>query len=327
MTRKNYRTVFMGTSEFAVPALEELMASNFNIVAVFCRPDKKQGRGLKPRVCPLKESVQKYNIPIFQPKSLKDKKVIAQIRDLKPDVMVVASYGLLIPKEILDIPKRGTLNIHPSLLPKYRGPSPIQQALLDDTKETGVSLMLLDHKMDHGPVIAQRKIEISKKDNRITLSGKLANLGTEILIKNLPLYLEGKIKPRAQDHKKATFTKILKREDGRIDWSNSAFKISRQIKAYLGWPGTFTSWQERRVIILEGEAISQNRYRKKDGAVFEINGKLYVQCGEGILKIKKIQLAGKKPVTGAEFFRGYPKILGAILTQTTEKQTIEKGSR
>ncbi len=302
----------MGTSDFALPAFSKLLASSFDLIAAFVKPDRKAGRGLKCFCCPVKDFALKHKIPVFQPESLKKKKVIDEIRELKPDLVVVAAYGLLIPKKILEIPKKGSLNIHPSLLPRYRGPSPIQAAILDNEQKTGVSIMLLDQEMDHGPVIFQKEIKIEKKDNQITLGRKLAGLGAKTLIQVLPLYLTEKVKPKDQDHNKATFTKLLKKEDGKIDWNQGAAQIERKVRAYLGWPGAYTKWQEKRIIILDSEVLASDRYREKNGEVFEIDSKLHVQCGKNVLKIKKLQLSGKKPVAGAEFLRGYSQAIGSI---------------
>jgi len=302
----------MGTSDFALPAFSKLLASSFDIIAVFCQPDRKKGRGLRRSHCPVKELALKHKISVCQPKSLKEKKTADQIRDLKPDLIVVAAYGLLIPKKILEIPKRGCLNIHPSLLPRYRGPSPIQAAILGNEQKTGVSIMLLDQGMDHGPVIFQKEIKIEKKDNQITLGDKLAILGAKTLLQILPLYLTGRVKPKGQDHNKATSTKLLRREDGKIDWGNEAVQIERKVRAYLGWPGAYTKWQEKRIIILESEILASDRYREENGEVFEIDNELHVQCGKDVLKIKKLQLSGKKPVTGAEFLCGYPRIISSV---------------
>jgi len=310
---KDIKIIFMGTSGFALPAFKKLLASKFSIITTFCQSDKKAGRGLKCSCCPVKESSLKHKIPVFQPKILKEKKVIDKIRDLRPDLLIVAAYGLLIPQEILEIPREGAINIHPSLLPSYRGPSPIQTAILNGEQKTGVSIMLLDQKMDHGPIISQKEIKIEKKDNQIILGRKLAALGAKLLLQALPLYISGKIKPKDQDHKKASFTKLLEKEAGKINWNKEAIQIERKARAYLGWPGTYTKWQEKRIIILESEAIASDRYRDKNGEVFEVDSALHVQCGKNILKIKKLQLSGKKPVTGAEFLRGYPAIVDSHL--------------
>lgn len=304
----------MGTSEFAVPILEKLASSNFNIVGVFCQPDRQKGRGLKYQHCAMKNVASKYNFPLFQPENLKNKVIAGKIQDLKPELIIVAAYGLIIPQTILEIPQFGCLNIHPSLLPRYRGSSPIQQAIIDGEKETGVTIMLLDKKMDHGPILAQKKIKIEEDDDIFSLSERLAKCGADLLLKILPSYFRGEIKPVPQDHTQATLTKMIRKEDGRIDWSEDAAKSAREIRAYLGWPGSFTLWQGKRIIILAVEILESDRYREKNGEVLNINSEIYVQCGQNMLKIKKLRLEGKKEVTGVEFSRGYPKIIGGILS-------------
>ncbi len=303
----------MGTSAFAVPILERLMSSNFNIVGIVCQPNRKRGRGLKIQPCAIRALAEDYNIRLLQPETLKNNEIIKQIKDLNPDLIIVASYGLFIPQEILKIPSRGCLNIHPSLLPHYRGPSPIQQALLNGDQETGVSLMVLDEEMDHGPLVAQHSLKIALDDNQITLRQKLSILGADLLVQNLLPYFEGKIRPFAQDHQRASFTKLLKKLDGKVDWSRGAREIERQIRAFVGWPGSFALWEKKRIIILATEVLDGDRYRENNGEVFNINSEICVQCGQNILKIKKLRLEGKKEVTGEEFLRGYPKIIGAVL--------------
>lgn len=303
----------MGTSEFAVPILERLASSSFNIVGVFCQPDRPKGRGLKYQHCAMKNIASQYNFPLFQPENLKNKVIVGKIQDLKPELIIVAAYGLIIPQIILEIPQFGCLNVHPSLLPRYRGSSPIQSAIIEGEKETGVTIMLLDEKVDHGPILAQKKIKIEKDDDIFSLSERLAKYGADLLLKILPSYFRGEIKPVPQDHTQATLTKMIKKEDGQIDWSEDAAKIARKIRACLGWPGSFTFWGEKRIIILEAEAKNADRYREKNGEVFEIDAELCIQCGEGILKIKKLRLEGKKQVTGVEFLRGYSAIIGAVL--------------
>ncbi|MFA4880008.1 MAG: methionyl-tRNA formyltransferase [Candidatus Doudnabacteria bacterium] len=313
MVRKDYKIIFMGTSEFAVPILEKLASSNFNIVGVFCQPDRQKGRGLKYQHCAMKNIASQYNFSLFQPENLKNKVIAGKIQDLKPELIIVAAYGLIIPRTILEIPRHGCLNVHPSLLSRYRGSSPIQGAIIDGEKETGVTVMLLDEKVDHGPILAQRKIKIEQYDDIFSLSERLAKRGANLLLKILPLYLAGEIKPVQQDHMQATLTKIIRKEDGQIDWSEDAARIARKIRAYLGWPGSFIFWGEKRIIILEAEAKNADRYREKNGEVFNINSEIYVQCGQNVLKIKKLRLEGKKEVTGVEFLRGYVGIIGAVL--------------
>ena len=212
---------------------------------------------------------------------------LKKVKKLKPDLIIIASYGKIIPKKVLEIPKYGCLNIHPSLLPKYRGPSPIQTTILNGNKETGVTIMLIDEKIDHGPILAQQKWEIP--NSRITypeLSQKLAQLGVKLLIQTIPKWIKGEIKTKPQDESKATYTKILKREDGKINWSKPDQEIEKQIRAFNPWPGTFTFIKHKskalRIKVLEAEISKENK-----------------------LIIKKLQPEGKKPMTLEEFKRGY----------------------
>ena len=312
---QKYRVIFMGTSEFAVPILETLARASFlEIAAVYCQPDRPRDRGMACLGCPVKNKAQMLDLEIAQPLNFRDEAEIEKIRELKPDAIVVASYGMILPRAVLNIPQFSCLNIHPSLLPRYRGSAPIQGAIIDGEKETGISIMLLDEKMDHGSILAQRKIKIEQDDDIFSLSERLAKRGADLLLKILPSYFRGEIKPVPQDHAQATLTKMIRKEDGRIDWSEDAARIARKIRAYLGWPGSFTFWKNKRIIILEAEAKNADRYREKNGEVFNINSELYIQCGKNILKIKKLRLEGKKEVTGVEFLRGYPKIIGGILS-------------
>ncbi len=313
MPKQKTKIIFFGTSDFALPALEKLLAAPFDLRGVFCQPDKPKGRGLKCQCCAVKAMAQAKGIPTWQPATLRSAAIEKKIRSLKPDVMVVAAYGLMIPREILAIPPYGIVNIHPSLLPLYRGASPIQTALLEGASETGTSLMLLDQEMDHGPILAQEKIALMPQDDVFSLSKTLANLGAEMLAIYLPRYLERKIKPKLQEHQRATFTKMIKKEDGKIDWAQPAQFIERQIRAFLGWPGSFTHWGEKRLIILGAAVRETDRYREENGAVFAIADQPYVQCGTGVLGLKKLQLAGKSHVTGSEFLRGYPEFIGGKL--------------
>jgi len=210
-----------------------------------------------------------------------------KIKELKPDLVIIASYGKIIPKDILEIPKYGCLNIHPSLLPKYRGPSPIQTTILNGDKKTGVTIILMDEKIDHGPILGQRELEFSIFNFQFSkLHNKLAELGVKLLIETIPKWIKGEIKPKLQDESKATYTKILKRQDGKIDWSKPAQEIERQIRAFNPWPGIFTFIKHKnkklRVKILQAEISKDNK-----------------------LIIKKLQPEGKRPMTFEEFKRGY----------------------
>lgn len=311
---QNYKIIFMGTPDFAVPVLESLVASPYFLVAVFTQPDKKVGREQKVVSSPIKKLALKSNIFVCQPEKL-DQEAEQKISSLKPDLIVVAAYGQIIPRSILDIPKYSCVNVHASLLPEYRGASPIQSAILAGEKETGITIMLMDEKMDHGPILAQKKIKIYNNETGEFLHDRLAKVGAEFLAEVLPKYLEGKIKSKPQDHNKATFTKILTREDGHIDWTKSAEEIKCQVRAYYPWPGSWTVLDSKRLKIIQTSILnSQLSVIKKPGKVFLTENKeLAIACGKGYLTIEKLQLEGKKEMTAEEFLRGYSNIAGTIL--------------
>lgn len=313
--KKNKKIVFFGTPKFAMPALNALHQEGFNIVLIVTKPDKPSGRHLKLTPSPIKIVAEKLGYPVCD--NIKD--LSLKIEDLKPDLGIVVAYGKIIPQKILDAFPLGCLNIHPSLLPKYRGTSPIQTAILNGDQETGVTIIKLDAEMDHGDVISKTQTPISKTDNSETLHDRLANLGAELLIKTLPDYFLNKIKPVPQNHEQATFTKMIAKTDGQIDWSKSAEEIERQIMAYYPWPGSYTSLVteslalgSRKIKILssrlaEGLDSAETKTLKDRllGKFQQKNGQLFVQCGQDTLIIEKLQIEGKKPMTGKEFINGY----------------------
>ena len=282
--------IFIGTGQFAVPILEKLINSDYKIIAVITAPDKPVGRKQKITPSPIKQIAIKYNLSVSQPEKISNFK--SQISKLSPNLIITADYGQIIPKNILDIPKLGCLNLHPSLLPKYRGPSPIQTVILKGEKLTGITIMLMDEKMDHGPIIAQEQVPIYNNDNCQTLGKKLSKKASDLLIKTLPQYVQSKIKPIPQDHNKATYTKIFTRQDGQIDWKQNAKQIERMIRAFYPWPGTWTVFNGKRVKILKAKAINQQ-------------DKAAIKTKKGYLLLELVQPADKKPMTGQEFARGY----------------------
>lgn len=242
--------IFFGTSEFAIPALETLKKAGMPPLLVVSTPDKPRGRKLVLSASPIKEWAEKNGIAVITPEKLKDEKILSELKNRHPDVFIVASYGNILSKEILDIPPKGTINIHPSLLPQFRGPSPIQTAILENV-ETGVTLMLTDEEVDHGPILAQQELEITNNKLQITnnltykeLEKELAGLGASMLIETLPRWLNGEIIPQEQDHSQATFTKKISKEDGRINWQEPAEIIERKTRAFNPWPGTFTFYEK-----------------------------------------------------------------------------------
>ncbi len=316
--KSEIKIIFIGTPEFGAVILEKLAKSKYKPILVITSLDKKVGRKQILTPPPVKLIAQKYKIPVLQIKKIKSKRVIKKIKNLKPDLIIVASFAQIIPAEILKIPTFGCLNVHPSLLPKYRGPSPIQTTILNEEKETGVTIILMDKKIDHGPIVAQEKIKI-KKERYIELEKKLANLGGKLLLKILPKIIKREIKLRDQDHSKASFTKIFKKEDGKIDWAKPAEVIEREIRAFERWPQSFTFLNLKnkkvRIKILEAKVQKQSK-KGPFGTIGKIflapNDKIAIQCGKDYLIVEKIQLEGKKEMKIEDFLKGHLDIIGKV---------------
>jgi len=305
------KIIFWGTPHFAREILKQLVESGWKPILVITQPDKAGGRGLKLKESIVKALAKKSNISYLQPTKLKDPDFIQKLKSYQPDLCVLAAYGKIIPKEILAIPPKGFLNVHPSLLPRWRGASPIQAAILNGDKETGVTIILMDEEMDHGPILESRKWKI---ENRITykeLEEKLVEEASKLLIEILPKWLNGEIKPTVQDHSKATFCPMIKKEDGRIDFNEPAEKIERKIRAFQDWPAAFFETNGKRIKILEADVLKNETILKdkKIGEFFCFNKELLVKCGKDALIIKKIQPESKKPLSGYEFWCGYQKKL------------------
>ena len=298
----------MGTSVFAIPILE-MLAKNFTIKKVICQPDRKAGRKQILTPPPTKERASELGLTVYQPESLKDKEVLDYLESLRPDFIVVAAYGQILPRSILEIPKEACLNIHASLLPKYRGASPIQTVILEGEKESGVSIMIMDEGLDSGPVIKQASLDIQKNDDYLSLEGKLAKLGAETLLEVLN---SDKLEARTQNEKEASFTKTLSKEDGFLDFKNkTAIELERQIRAFSFWPQTYTIWNKKRLKILEADTEQVSKY--KAGEVYLENSALKVACFRGALVLRALQLEGKKKVSAIDFQRGYPSFVGSKL--------------
>jgi methionyl-tRNA formyltransferase len=315
---RELKVIYMGTPDFSVPSLLSLIEQT-EVIAVVTQPDKKVGRKQELTESPVRKVALVNKIQILQPDKIKgNSDFIKQIKLLQPDLIVVVAYGFLLPKEILDIPKYGVINIHASLLPKYRGASPIQTAILNGDKETGVTIMLIDDKMDTGPVLSQRTITITDTDNFESLHDKLAQLGSELLSDTLPKYICGEIKPVAQNEAEATYCKILTKEDGKIDWNKSAEEIERQVRAFTPWPGAWTVWNNKSLKVLKAVVYASTGpvLSKAEGLSMttgKVNEGLAVACGNGALEIMELQLEGKKPMSAKEFLNGNKEIIGAIL--------------
>lgn len=306
MTKQNNssKIIFWGTPEFSVPSLNIL--NKLNLVSlVITQPDRPAGRGKKMLASPVKEYAEKNNLAILTPDKL-DESFISVLKKYLPATFVVVAYGKIIPQNILDLSALKAINIHPSLLPVLRGPSPIQSAILAGFESTGLSLMQLDKKMDHGPILSQIKLKIEPNEDYITLSKRLADLGADLLNKNILDYLNNKISPLSQDDLQATFCKMIKKEDGQIDWQKSAQEIHNQVRAFRLWPGAYTKLDNLDIKILKTEVVDQ---KLKVGQINFDKNTFLVGTGKGAIKILELQPAGKKIIKADEFIRGYQKYL------------------
>jgi methionyl-tRNA formyltransferase len=296
------RIVFMGTPEFAVPSLKALIESGDEVVAVVTQPDKPKGRGLEVTPPPVKTLAQKHGIPVLQPQKIKTEEFLKQLEELKPDIICVVAYGKILPKGILELPKYGCINVHASLLPKYRGAAPINWAIIRGEKVTGITTMKMDEGMDTGDILLQREVPIEDEDTAETLSHKLSLTGAEVLIETLNLLKEGKLKPIPQNHSQATYAPMLKKEDGEIDWGKTAEEIRNLVRGTLPWPGAYTFLDNKilkvyKVRVVEGQG--------KPGEVIKSDKEtLRVATGENALDILELQIEGGKRLDTATFLRG-----------------------
>lgn len=295
------KLAFFGTQEFGKGILEALIkSSDFEIVAVFTQPDRPVGRKQEVQKSPVKILAEDHSLKIYQPESLKN----YAMPDLGADLNVVCQYGLIIPQAVLDSAKRGSINIHTSLLPKYRGASPIQSAILNGEKETGVTIMLMDSKMDHGPILAQEKVVIAPDDNYLTLSDKMLPVACELLLKTIREYLAGDIAPQEQNHEQATLCKMFDREDGKADFTKSAVEIYNQFRGLYAWPGIFTFFENKRIKLLNIKPVEK---KLQPGKFVAENGRLFIGCAVNSIEVFELQIEGKKPMDAKAFINGYLK--------------------
>jgi methionyl-tRNA formyltransferase len=310
------RIIFMGTSIFADEILRSLLKENYNIISVWTKPDKKVGRDQEMKEAEVKLTAKQNKLPVFQPERL-DENAIQEIKNQKPDLIVVAAYGKIIPESILEIPGFGALNVHPSLLPKFRGPSPIQNALLQGETETGTTIMLMNAGVDTGDILRQSKIKIDNEETKKELTEKLAKLSADLLLKTIPLWVERRIEPKKQDDSLATLCQLIERNDGRIVWTEDAESIYNRYRALTPWPGIFTFWKNdekaKRIKMNSISLLKDNSPKFRLGEVFKFQEKIAVQTGKGAIILDEIQLEGKKSVKAEEFINGYQNFIGSVL--------------
>jgi len=251
------KAVFMGSPAFALPALQSLMSNQYDIIAVYTQPDKKTGRGQQLMPCSVKQFAVSHGLRVVQPETFRNAEAVSALEELQPDIIIVAAYGQILPDSVLRIPEYNCINIHPSLLPKYRGPSPVAAAILNDDVTTGVTIMLIEKRVDSGPILSQKEIPANGDDTTESLSEKLAKLGAELLIETIPSWIAGKIQPRIQDETRASYTRMEAKEDGRLDWNLPAVQLWRRVRACYPWPGCFTDWNGVRLKIIKAVPINE----------------------------------------------------------------------
>lgn len=320
----------MGTPEFAVPSLNRLVEAGVEVLAVVTQPDRPSGRGGKPTPPPIKVAATRLGLDVLQPPTLRSSEVVARLRSLQPDAIVVAAFGQILRRVVLDLPPLGCVNVHPSLLPKLRGASPIQAAIRDGLVETGVSIMLMDERLDAGPILAQQTAPVLPDDTGATLGERLADVGANLLVETLVRLRRGDVVPRPQDDAAATYCKPLRKDDGDLDWSAPSTVLARACRAYTPWPGCYSYWDGRPVRLLSVEPRSEWTGGAAPGTVLGLSEPgskaplLAVATGQGALVVRELQLPGKRPLAAAAFLRGQPGFIGSRLARkpSGEKEGI-----
>jgi methionyl-tRNA formyltransferase len=303
------KIIFMGTPAFAVPTLEHIHSAGHALSAVFTQPDRPKGRGQKDTMPPVKEAALRLGIPVYQPERVRRAEVVEQLREMAPDAMVVVGYGQIIPKSILDIPPHGIINVHASLLPKYRGAAPIQWAIARGETRTGVTTMRINEGLDTGDMLLKWETEIGPEETAVELGARLAEAGANLLVKTLDGIAS--IRPEPQDDAQATLAPILKKEDGKIDWRLSAREILNRIRGFDPWPGGYGFLRGQRLQIPKAALGTAKLAR---GELRAVNGKLYAGCGDGeSIELREVQLEGKKRMLAAAFLNGFPLQVDEVL--------------
>ncbi len=329
MTTKDapVRVVFMGTPDFAVPPLRalalhgepgDLSPAGLALVGVVTRPDKAAGRGRQAVLSPVKQVARELGISVLQPGPLRKPEAFERVRALAPDLIVVAAFGQILPPSVLALPRFGCLNIHASLLPRHRGAAPINAAILDGDNETGVTLMLMEEGLDTGPMIAKAPTPIAPDETAGDLFDRLASLGGTLLIETLPRWLRGEITPEPQDDSRATLTRFLTKEDGRLDWTQDAARLARQVRAFTPWPGAFTTWEGKQLKVIRAYPVGASSTDRAPGMCYVMQDEQGVRllccaCGGGSLALDVIQLEGRKALPADDVLRGYPALATARL--------------
>lgn len=303
------KLVFMGTPDFAVGALEAIVAAGHEVAAVVTQPDKPKGRGKEMQMTPVKACALKHGIPVLQPKKVREPEEIEKLAQFGADIFVVAAFGQLLPEEILRLPKFGCVNIHASLLPKYRGAAPIQWVILNGETETGITIMQMDRGLDTGDMLLKRKVPIGEKETGESLHDKLFRAGAELIVEALPKIEKGELTPEKQREEEASYVGTLKKSLGRIDWTRDAVSIDRLVRGLNSWPSAYTYYHKKSLKIWESDPVQGNPHRgeTRAGTVEKVEkDAFYVRTGDGLLKVTQVQLEGKKRMPVKDFLLGYP---------------------
>jgi methionyl-tRNA formyltransferase len=312
MRPQDLRTVFMGTPNFALQTLQGLIAAGCNLVGVYTQPDRPKGRGKQLAAPPVKELAQRHGIPVYQPARLRQPETVAELQALAPDLIVVVAYGQILPKSVLDIPRYGCINVHASLLPRYRGAAPINKAIIDGETQTGITTMYMDVGLDTGDMLVKQSLAIGPDETAGQLHDRLAALGRATMEETLRLFCAGTLQREPQDDGQSTYAPMMKKEDGRIDWNRSAIEIHNQVRGLDPWPGAYTT--------LNGELLKfagtspQTGEGGFPGSIVAADGNgVRIACGSGTLLVRELQLASRKRLTAANFLRGCKLAPGMIL--------------
>jgi len=310
------KIIFMGTPDFAVGTLEALVEAGHEVVLAVTQPDKPKGRGKEMQYTPVKECALKYDIPVFQPRRIREEECIEELRKYNADIMVVVAFGQILPKEILEMCTYGCINVHASLLPKYRGSAPIQWAIIDGEEVTGVTTMQMDEGLDTGDMLLKTEVTIEPKETGGSLFDKLAQAGAKLCVETLEALQNGTVTPIPQGETTTAYAKMLDKQLGNIDWNKTGVEIERLIRGLTPWPSAYTNWNDKVMKIWDAEVsdIDVEMEDAKPGTIVKVEkDAFYVQTGEGLLKVCELQIPGKKRMDAGAFLRGYQVKVGEKL--------------
>ncbi len=309
----NTRVILMSTPAFGVPTLKALLRRGYDVTGVVSQPDKPTGRGLTVTAPPMKLAALELGVPVFQPDKLSDPEVTRSLAATRPDLILVAAYGKFIPDEVCQLARLGSINLHPSLLPRWRGACPVVAAVLAGDSQTGVTVHFVVNEMDSGDILSQAPLPIGPDDTADQLMGRLAEMGADFFLDTVEAWVAGNIAPRQQDGSQATWCDRMTKQQGLLDWERPAAHLARQVRALTPWPSAFTYWEGKQLTIVEAWADENWHGNEEPGRVFRLDGDLVVATGAGALRLKRVQLSGKQVMLAEQFERGARGFSSALL--------------